>query len=102
MDQQRKPTILTGAVVGLLLSAPLLAIFYLAFELVGTPFVPFDVFDWMARILPGALIEFVISTMVSIITTFHLGETSSAAKTAEHIQAVGGLLITGIVAGAVL
>jgi DMSO/TMAO reductase YedYZ molybdopterin-dependent catalytic subunit len=102
MDKQQKPTLWTGALVGLLLSAPLLAIFYLAFELVGTPFVPFDVFDWVARILPGPLIEFVISTMVNIINTFQLGETSSAAKTAEHIQAVGGLFITGIIAGAVL
>jgi DMSO/TMAO reductase YedYZ molybdopterin-dependent catalytic subunit len=102
MNKQQKPTLLIGALVGLLLSLPLIAIFYLAFELAGTPFVPFDVFDWVARILPGALIEFVISTMVSLITTFNLGETSSAAKTAEHIQAVGGLVITGIIAGAVL
>ncbi len=102
MDQQRKPTILTGAVVGVLLSAPLLAILYLASQLVGTPFVPFDVFDWVGRVLPGGVITFGIDMIVNTITTLKLGETSSAAKSAEQFLAISGLFVTGVVAGAVL
>lgn len=102
MEPNQRPGILTGAVVGALLTAPLIAIFYLVEQLVGTPFVPFDVFDWVGRVLPGDLIRFGISQIVAIITTFKLGETSSAAKIAEHVLAIGGLFITGIVAGAVL
>jgi len=98
----KKPTILTGAIVGALLTAPLIAILYLASQLAGLPFVPFDVFDWVGRTLPGGLVTFGIDTIVTIITTFRLGETSSAAKAAEQTLAVGGLFITGVIAGAAL
>lgn len=102
MMKTQKPTFLLGALVGLLLSAPLLAIFYLVAQAVGTPFVPFDVFDWVGRILPGGLITFGIDLIVNTITTFNLGETSSAAKTAEQFLAITGLFVTGIAAGAIL
>ncbi len=98
----KKPSVLTGAIVGALLTAPLIAILYLASQLAGLPFVPFDVFDWVGRNLPGGLVTFGIDTIVSVITTLNLGETSSSAKAAEQFMAVGGLFITGIVAGAVL
>ena len=42
-----------GILVGALLSAPLVAAFYLGWKLGGLPFVPFDLFDWIARELPG-------------------------------------------------
>jgi DMSO/TMAO reductase YedYZ molybdopterin-dependent catalytic subunit len=97
-----KPGIRAGALVGALLTAPLIAVFFLVSQLVGTPFVPFDVFDWVGRILPGGLITFGIDLIVNTIDTFNLGETSSAAKTAEQFLAIGGMFITGIVAGAIL
>ena len=93
--------ILLGGLVGLMLTAALTAIFFVADALIGTPFVPFDMMDWMARNLPGGLITFGIDTMVSVITTFNLGETSSAAKTAEQLMAISGMIITGTIAGAV-
>jgi DMSO/TMAO reductase YedYZ molybdopterin-dependent catalytic subunit len=88
-------------VVGLLITLPVVAIFYLGDALLGLPFVPFDVLDWMARNLPGGVITFGIDTMVKIITTFGLGETSSAAKNGEHVMAITGLIVTGVVASAV-
>lgn len=97
-----RPRVLTGALVGGLLTAALLAIFFAASPLIGTPFVPFDVFDWMGRILPGAVVRFGISLIVGIISAFNLGETSSTAKTAEHIIAIGQLLVFGVIAGAVV
>lgn len=96
-----QPHFLLGALVGFMLTAALTAIFYVADGLVGTPFVPFDMMDWMARNLPGGLITFGIDTMVKLITTLKLGETSSAAKSAEHFLAVSGLIVTGMVAGAI-
>ena len=98
IDQQHKPGPLTGALVGLFVTVPLVAIFYLADAVIGLPFVPFDMFDWLARNLPGGVITFGIDIMVTVITTFQLGETSSAAKTAEHAMAIGGMIATGVAA----
>jgi DMSO/TMAO reductase YedYZ molybdopterin-dependent catalytic subunit len=98
----KSPGIPTGALVGALLTAPLIAIFFLASQFLGLPFVPFDVFDWIGRTLPGPVITFGIDSIVSVIGAFNLGETSSAAKAAEQFLAVAGLFVTGIVVGAVL
>ena len=102
MENRNQPTLITGALVGLLLAAPLVAIFYLAAQVIGTPFVPFDVFDWVGRVLPGGILTFGIDTIVSVIRTFNLGETSSAAKAAEQLLAILGLVATGVLVGAVL
>ena len=96
----RKPGVLTGAVAGAMLTAALLAILYLARQVAGLPFVPFDAFDWLARTLPGAMVTFGIDTMVGIIRGLDLGETSTVAKIAEQIMAIGGVWVVGIVAGA--
>ncbi len=90
-----------GALAGLLLTAPLVAIFWLADAFLGTPFVPFDVLDWAARNMPGGLITFAIDTMVSVITALQLGETSTAAKAAEQLMGIAGMVITGVVIGAI-
>lgn len=97
-----RPGLLTGALVGGLLVTALIAIFFLAAALVGTPFVPFDMFDWVGRVLPGPVITFGIDTIVTVITALNIGELSSTAKLAEQIMAVGGMLMTGIVVGALV
>ena len=89
-----------GALAGLLLTVPLVAIFYVADAFLGTPFVPFDLLDWAARNLPGGLITFAIDTMVTLITTLQLGETSTAAKAAEQVMGIVGMILTGVVLGA--
>lgn len=102
MKSVKEPGILTGALTGLMLTAALTAVFYAGWKLAGLPFVPFDLFDWTARILPGALIEFVISAMVAAIRFLDLGPTSEVAKAIEQAMGIAGLLITGAIAGAVL
>lgn len=97
-----RPGILTGALVGLLLAAPLLALFYLGFALLDLPFVPFDVLDWAARALPGGVITVGINAMVALIAAFQLGETSGAAKTIEHAMAIAGLALTAALGSAAL
>ena len=97
-----RPGILSGAVVGVMLTAALIAVFYLAWRLAGLPFIAFDVFDWMARTLPGSVIAFGIDAMVSVIRALHLGPTAETAKTVEKAMAIAGMLVTGAIAGTVL
>src|SRR5262249_31944244 len=72
------------------------------YALAGLPFVPFQLFDRAARTLPGSVIGFGIDTMVSVIRGLQIGETSSVAKTAEQTMAIGGSLLVGTLAGALL
>src|SRR5215813_5065701 len=97
-----RPGILSGAMVGAMLMASLIAVFYLAWRLAGLPFIAFDVFDWMARKLPGSVITFGIDAIVYVIRALHLGPTSETAKIAEKTMAIAGLLVTGAIAGAAL
>jgi len=97
----KTPGILTGAWVGLLLTAPLVALFYLEQRLLGLPFVPFDLFDWLARLLPGALITAVIDVMVRILSALPVGELSDAAKAAEQGMAIASFLLVGALAGGI-
>ena len=77
-----------GLLIGLLLTVPLIALMYLADQLVNLPFVPFNLFDWTTRMLPGDLITFGIDTMISGLLL--LGGTSAVgnAKAAEQLSAV--------------
>jgi DMSO/TMAO reductase YedYZ molybdopterin-dependent catalytic subunit len=86
----------------MLVTAPLIAIFYAAYALAGLSFVPFDIFDWITRMLPGPVVTFGIDTMARVIRGLNLGATSATAKTAEQAMAVIGFLVAGIVAGAIL
>lgn len=99
---QKAPGFFTGALVGALITAPFIAILYLARQVAGVPFVPFDVFDWIARTLPGPVITVGIDTMVRAIRAVGFGNISGVAKIAEQILAISALFLTGVLAGAVL
>ncbi len=102
MKRQNTPGVFVGSLVGAMLTAALIAVFYAGWRLADLPFVPFDVFDWTTRVLPGAFIEFIISAMVAAIRGLRLGPTSVAAKIIEQTIGIAGLFITGVVAGAIL
>ena len=101
METIKKPSLWLGALVGALLTMTLTSVLFLADQLAGLPFIPFDVFDFVSRVLPGALLTFGIDMMVDIIITFNMGETSVAAKTAEQLMGLGAFLIIGLVSTAV-
>lgn len=101
METLRKPSIWLGALIGGLLTAPAIALMFLADQVAGLPFIPFDVFDFVSRNLPGGLLTFGIDTMVDLIITFNLGETSTAAKTAEQLMGLGAFMGLGIAIGAI-
>lgn len=102
METRKKPGLLTGLLVGALVTAPVIALFFLADALVGLPLLPFDLTDWAARNLPGSVVTLVIDSMISVIRGFDLGRTDTIAKTAEHLIGTLTLFALGIVAGALL
>ncbi|HQE19548.1 MAG TPA: hypothetical protein PK607_13670, partial [Aggregatilineales bacterium] len=97
----RKPGFWMGALVGGMATAALIALYFAADALVGLPLVPYDVFDWIARTLPGGVITFGIETMVNVLIALNVN-VSEAAKLAEQGMAVAGMWLTGVVAGGVL
>ncbi|MFN2142466.1 MAG: molybdopterin-dependent oxidoreductase [Candidatus Promineifilaceae bacterium] len=88
-----------GALAGGLLTAALTAVLYLANQLLNLPFVPFDLFNWVTRVLPGDLVTFGIDTMINIMLFLGVNVAESA-KTAERISAVLQFMALGILVGA--
>ena len=62
-----RPGLGTGTLMVALLTASLISVFYLGWKVAGLPFVPFDFFDWMARVLPGQVLDAGIGAMVAVI-----------------------------------
>jgi DMSO/TMAO reductase YedYZ molybdopterin-dependent catalytic subunit len=98
----RRRGIWGGLFVAVMLTAALIGVFFFGWRVAGLPFVPFDTFDWLTRVLPGRLIAFGISTMVSVIRLLNLGPISSTAKMAEQTMAIAILFIAGVVVGLTL
>jgi DMSO/TMAO reductase YedYZ molybdopterin-dependent catalytic subunit len=87
---------LVGAGVGVVL----IALFYLGEQLFGLPFFPFDLFDWLARILPGDLVTLGIDAIVDFILLLNIGDsTSETAKLIEQLMALGLFVVLWAVVG---
>jgi hypothetical protein len=91
-----------GGLVGLIVTAPWIAIMFIGWRWAGLPFVPFDIFDELSRKLPGTLITRSIDAMVAVIRMLHLGATGTVAKTAEQSMAIVLFLAAGATAAALL
>lgn len=91
-----------GAVSGGLSSIALIGLFYLGQQLLGLPLVPFDIFDWLARVLPGDVVTLGIDSIVNLIDTLNLGSTSGTAKLIEQFLAASLFVVIGIVTGAII
>jgi DMSO/TMAO reductase YedYZ molybdopterin-dependent catalytic subunit len=96
----RRPNLGTGVLIGILLATSLMGIMYLADQLVGLPFAPFDLFDWMTRVLPGPLVTFGIDLMIDILRGLGVN-VADTAKTAEHVMALSQFFVGGVFAAAV-
>lgn len=83
-------------------TAALIGVLYFGWKVAGLPFVPFDVFDQLTRVLPGRVIALGIGTMVTAIRALNLGPTSETAKTAEQAMAVSGFFVIGVIGGVIL
>jgi len=102
MKVSRAPGAFSALLVASMVTVALVGILFLAWRVAGLPFVPFDVFDWVTRRVPGRLIAVSIRTMVSVIRALHLGSTSETAKLAEQLMAVTGLVVAGAGVGTLL
>ncbi|MDA8388741.1 MAG: molybdopterin-dependent oxidoreductase [Nitrospiraceae bacterium] len=97
-----RPAALAGALTGAMLTAALMGVLYAGWKAAGLAFVPFDAFDWTARVLPGRLTEFVIGSMVALIQALHLGAISTTAKRMEQAIGIFNFLIAGVIGAAIL
>ena len=97
----KRTFLLKSGLVGLVTSVIVMLVLLLGRALAGLPFAPFDVFDWMARVLPGGLVIFSIETMVKIINALNIGPTASTAKLAEQSIAIVQFLVLGVIFGIV-
>ena len=95
----RKLRLGTGAITGGLLTAALTGVMYLANKLVDLPFIPYEFFDWITRVLPGGLVTFGIDLMIDTMLMVNMSVADSA-KTAEQIIANIQIVIMGAVVGA--
>jgi DMSO/TMAO reductase YedYZ molybdopterin-dependent catalytic subunit len=90
-----------GLLVGLLLTVPMAAIMYLGYKWLNLPFLPFDLFDWVGRVLPGPVVTFGIDAMINTMRFLGLSVAANA-KTAERVMALlqflGGGLAFGVFA----
>jgi DMSO/TMAO reductase YedYZ molybdopterin-dependent catalytic subunit len=98
----RRHPLLLGILLGVYTGLTVVALLYLGERIAGLPFVPFDIFDWMARVLPGGLVITTIELIVKVIGSLNLGPTASTAKTIEQAIAIIQLVIGGAVLGALL
>jgi DMSO/TMAO reductase YedYZ molybdopterin-dependent catalytic subunit len=98
----KRISLIRGSLLGALGALTVVALFYLGEQFAGLPFAPFDIFDWMTRVLPGGLITFVIGTIVRVITSLNLGPTAAVAKQAEMTIAIGQFILAGVFFGLAL
>ncbi len=99
-DQRRR--ILNGALIGLAVSAPLVAIMYLGWQIAGLPMVAFDLTEHITRIQQlGGLVTKAIELMVTLFSGLPGVSTDVAAKSAEQASGVLLFLIMGALLGAV-
>jgi DMSO/TMAO reductase YedYZ molybdopterin-dependent catalytic subunit len=91
-----------GAAFGLLTLVTVTAVLALVAELTGGPFVPYVLFEWGTRVLPGAVVTFGIDVMVAAIRAGHVGPTAEIAKLAEALLSIALFVAIGPVVGFVL
>ncbi|XWX03757.1 molybdopterin-dependent oxidoreductase [Aggregatilineales bacterium SYSU G02658] len=85
----RRPSISYGLLLALLLTPVLTISFVIGGQVAGLPVVPYDLFDWVGRVLPGAVVTAGIDTIVAVVLAFGLGDDiSTAAKAVEQGLAV--------------
>ncbi len=97
----KQPGLLTGALVGLSATAPLIGISTLAYQLAGLPFFVIDLFNFAVKVLPGPLVNFGKDTMASLLVGLNLGRLDTIAKITEQAIGLVQMLGIGIVVAAV-
>jgi len=98
----RSPSLLVGAWLGGLTGLVAIALSYVGEQLAGLPFIPFNLFDWLARTLPGSILTLTIDTNIRLVRLLNLGPTAAAAKQIEQLMGIGMVLAGSIVLGVIV
>jgi hypothetical protein len=93
-------SVLYGILVGGLLTAPLIGVMALGDQLLELPFPPYDLFNWMSRLLPGPVITFGIDMMIDMLLLLGF-DVADTAKIAEQGMAIGLFFAIGAVSGGI-
>ena len=88
---------LTGLAAGALLTAALLAVSVIGAHY-GAPSIPYTIFEWLTRVLPGRLVIFGLETTLRVLEGLGLN-IKDTGKATEIALALTGLLVTGAVVG---
>ncbi|MFQ3646809.1 MAG: molybdopterin-dependent oxidoreductase [Anaerolinea sp.] len=89
MPPTRRPVIAYGLLLALLLAPVLTVSFVIGGQVAGLPVVPYDLFDLIGRVLPGAVVTAGIDTIVALVLAFGWGDDiSAAAKAVEQGLAI--------------
>lgn len=94
----RKPTLRNAILLGLISAPAVIAVSYFGNALTGLSFLPFDLFDWLTRVLPGSLITFGIDSLVAVLSALGLS-VSETAKLAEQILVIVIIITFGPILG---
>ncbi len=97
MSERRLRRALTGLAAGVLLTAILLGVSAVGARF-GAPSIPYSLFEWLTRVLPGRLVIFGLETTVHVLEGLGLN-IKNTAKTTEEVLALTGLLVAGAVTG---
>jgi hypothetical protein len=97
-----RPSLLLGVVLGGLTSLAVIGLSYLGEQGAGLPFLAFDMFDWLARVVPGHVAAAGVDTMVRIITFLGLGPIGSIAEAMEQLQGILMLIVGGALLGLII
>jgi DMSO/TMAO reductase YedYZ molybdopterin-dependent catalytic subunit len=97
-----KPLARDGALVGTMLTTAFLAVSFLGWTALSLPFLPYDLFDWIARVLPGSVATLGVDAIVGLSGLVGGSNLDAAAKPIEQATAVGGLFLAGVLGGALM
>ena len=99
-----RPSIVTGALAGFWLGFPYVALSLLAERFTGLRPLSMNIFDLLARQLPGGLVTATLELMVRLLQGLQLGRTDVLAKWLQfglaHVLAFGMLALLGALHGA--
>jgi len=97
-----KPLARDGALVGAMLTTAFLAVSFLGWTALSLPFLPYDLFDWIARVLPGSVATLGVDAIVGLSGLIGGSNLDAAAKPIEQATAVGGVFLVGVAGGALM
>ena len=95
-----KDRIFIGASVSFLISIPWLFFSYLGYKITQLPVIPFELFEALLFISPGAVITTLLELMIQTLHTLNIGPTSAVGKSVEimvaYLLGLTSLILLGI------